>query len=600
MCGIAGVVALDGRDYAAQVLDMNKEVERRGPDDSGYFNHENVYLGHRRLSVIDLSSGGHQPMTRGPLALTYNGEIYNYVELRKTLKDLGHSFRTNTDTEVLLAAYTEWGQACVDRFDGMWSFAIFDREKEILFCSRDRFGEKPFYWHSGQFGFAFGSALRQLHRFTATRTANPAVLAEYLVRGLEDYGTETVYEGLYRLEPGTNLTVSTRTGERRIYRYYTPGTSSEFANIDADQVLSALTVEFDRALSRMLRSDVAVGTALSGGIDSSLIASRAATLNDSACKYSAISVLSGEAQNDEAQYAEQVARKSGISWYPLTADRELVSDAMSQVFDVHDVPVGGPSIAMQFLLMRAASEAGLTVLLDGQGADECWLGYPRYWAAAISERRASSRPKVAWQAAQRSGLGMLRFSLLLGYFGSPRAADYRNRRRWGFLREDILRTLTRSSVSERHSPSSVHQMQTQELIKYGVPHLLRLEDTNSMHFSVESRLPFLDRRLVELALAAPTSEKLHDGWSKYPLRELLAESASPEIAWRRKKVGFEAPSFAWSPAGQETSHIISQSPFVDSLIKRGSTMNLGDPMVQWRLFSVARWAECHNVQPLER
>lgn len=600
MCGIAGVVALDGLDYRSQIHDMNADVARRGPDDSGHYRYENVFFGHRRLSVIDLSSGGHQPMTAKGLALTYNGEIYNYVELREELRKLGHSFGTDTDTEVLLASYAEWGQDCVIRLEGMWSFAIHDKAREELFCSRDRFGEKPFYWHSGEFGFAFGSALRQLHRFTGNRRANPAVLVEYLVRGLEDVGPETVFEGLHRLEPGTNLTVSTTTGGVTVSRYYTPGTSSEFRGIESDQVLPTLATEFDRTLTRMLRSDVAVGTALSGGIDSSLIASRAASISGAGQKYSAVSVLSGDRSNDEAVFAEQVASKSGIVWHPLLASRDLVGEAMAQIFDVHDVPVGGPSVAMQFLLMRAASEAGLTVLLDGQGADESWLGYPRYWAAAISERRVGIRPKLAWQAAQQSGLGLVRLSLLLGYFGSPRTADYRNRRRWGFLRDDLLGTLTRDSVKERHSPSSVKHMQTLELIKYGVPHLLRLEDTNSMHFSIESRLPFLDRRLVELALATPTSEKLHDGWSKYPLRQLLANSASPEIAWRKKKVGFEAPTFAWSPAGAATSKVVLQSPFVASLVKRGAMLHLGDAMVQWRLFSVARWAECHNVQNLER
>lgn len=596
MCGIAGVVALDGRDYSAQIDAMNADVERRGPDDSGCFRKENVFLGHRRLAVIDTSSDGHQPMTRGRLTLTYNGEIYNYLELREALRKLGHTFSTKSDSEVLLASYAEWGPSCVDHFDGMWAFALFDEEKRELFCSRDRFGEKPFYWHADEFGFAFGSALRQLHRFRRNRAANPAVLAEYLVRGIEDSGAETIFEGLYRLEPGTNVTVSTTTGALHFARYYEPGQSSDFSNIDADQVLPTLTRELDRALSQMLRSDVPVGTALSGGIDSSLIASRIALISGESAQYSAISVSSGDVRNDESVSAEAVARNSGIPWRAVSAGRDRVAAAMATVFAVHDVPIGGPSIAMQFLLMEEASAAGITVLLDGQGADECWLGYPRYWAAAIAESRKRDRPKLAWQASQMSGLGAVRLSMMLGYFANPQVANWRNDRRWRFLKGSLLGTLTDDSVTDRHAPRSVKQMQVQELNKYGVPHLMRLEDCNSMHFSIESRLPFLDRRLVELSLATPTFEKLRGGWSKFPLRQLLAASESPEIAWRRKKIGFEAPSFAWRPEG--SSRVVTQSPFVQSLLKPNSNINLSDPMVKWRLYSLARWADCHSVQEL--
>ena len=273
MCGISGIVnRMDQPVEQAEIKHMTDVVAHRGPDGSGFWHGPNFAFGHRRLSIIDLSDNGHQPMPYGEnLVITYNGEVYNYVEIRENLRAMGYEFRSQSDTEVILAAYREWGFSCVEQFNGMWSFCIYDKERNILFCSRDRFGVKPFYFFKNENSFVFGSEIKQLLPFCSERKANKQILLDYLVLGYEDHCDETFFEGIQKLEHGSNLVYDLSDHTFEIHPYYDLNVRNELRLMDEEKAISTYRECLKDAVKLRMRSDVEVGTCLSGGLDSSSI-----------------------------------------------------------------------------------------------------------------------------------------------------------------------------------------------------------------------------------------------------------------------------------------------------------------------------------------
>jgi asparagine synthase (glutamine-hydrolysing) len=587
---------------ADQVGRLTDLVAHRGPDGRGVRVKGNVGLGHRRLAIIDLSDDGAQPMCDRhlPIWITYNGEIYNYLELRAELEALGFAFRTASDTEVLLAAYVCWGEKCLERFNGMWSFAIHDERDNTLFCARDRFGVKPFYYVDTPMQFAFGSEIRQLLPLIERPVAEDDLVSDFLVCGLTDHTSRTFFKGIEKLPPGHRMRVDVSTGNVEIARYYS--LAPDPTGVDEEHAADSLRGLLDDATRLRLRSDVRVGTCLSGGLDSSSVATLAAerhALNSNEAFF-AITAVSEQASNNEEEYAAEVVRRSGLNWLRTKPSYETFASAAETLMEVQEEPFAGPSIMMQYEVMKTARANGVIVLLDGQGGDETLLGYHRYYAAWLLDHyhRDGVRGAVGgFRAAIKAGIPPRRLLMyLLGASSAGvRAAFYRWR--YTFLKKpDLPESLRRFARKTRDAQA----MQVLEITETNLPMLLRFEDKNSMRFGIETRLPFLDYRFVEFALSLSTRIKLNRGWTKWPLRAAMRDMLPANICWRKDKIGFAAPDQLWlnrhSPAMYEKvidSPLLARYVDMNALKKKFHRLDLG---MRWRLYCVALWGERFRVE----
>lgn len=607
MCGIAGLVAPypegESRSLIARMLDL---VAHRGPDGQGIFVDAPVSMGHRRLSIMDLTNAGAQPMSSegGDFVITYNGEIYNHLELRSELEGLGYRFRSHSDTEVILAAYAQWGTQCVERFNGMWAFALWDKRTHHLFCSRDRFGIKPFYFAHTSKGFFFGSEIRQLLTFLPSIRAKQDLVLDFILTGASDHTNSTFFSGIQKLPAAHNLMLDAQTGKAVISRHYRIERKPEFARMGAADAVSAFGALLEGSVRLRLRSDVPVGTCLSGGLDSSTVAAVAAPLytSQSGQPFAAITALSQQADNSEESYAELVAHSQGLKWLRVCPDVDSFMASLDAVVSAQEEPFGSTSICMQYAVMQRARAAGIPVLLDGQGGDETLMGYPKYVAAYLGARWAAGGPVGFMRDLRAAGRNNTSWtpSRMLMYLVGGRQAEARFRfYRWqhryikaGLPMPEHLQAFARACSDD-------FELQRLEIERTNLPVLLRYEDKNSMAHSIETRLPFLDYRLVEMALSLPGEFKIKDGWSKWILRKAMEDRLPAEITWRRNKLGFEAPERTWQ--GQMTEQMRSTvlaSPLLSSMVngQRLAALFAKLPLrAQWRLYSVARWEQAFGI-----
>jgi asparagine synthase (glutamine-hydrolysing) len=599
MCGIYGRWQLDGSRVDVPLIERaTATLRHRGPDDEGYLLadtrsghmrlcggvdtdprlqlpsigdcadvHADLALGFRRLAILDLSPAGHQPMTSrdGRHSLVFNGEIYNYAELREELRDAGHVFQSGTDSEVILAAYREWGEDCLSRFNGMWAFAIWDRDTRVLFLARDRFGVKPLYYARPGTSFAFASEIKALvgPHGIPFRAADHAVY-EYLVGGTlpSARGGRTFFEGVSALPPGHKALVS-RDGLQVVSWYRLP---RQAARVPArPDVAERYRELFDDAVRIRLRADVPVGSCLSGGVDSSSIVcsvneflrkagTEAAAVGDRQKAFSAVYDMPGPF--NERQFIDVVLDATGAEGnYVFPSAERLVTDAPRMVWH-QDEPFGSTSIFAQWCVMSAVRQRGVTVLLDGQGADEALAGY-RPYALFASDLLRSGRWRRGWrelgdlQAIAGAPRSRLVAHALLRQL--PESARVLYRERYGdhagfagaaaALRPDF--TPATPVRVEAPPPQSLGDHLTDQLEEYSLPNLLRYEDRNSMAFSVEARVPFVDYRLIEFAMQEAADVRIHEGWTKWPLRSAMRGRVPESILWRRDKVGFETPEDSW-------------------------------------------------------
>nr|MCR5233636.1 asparagine synthase (glutamine-hydrolyzing) [Lachnospiraceae bacterium] len=389
MCGIAGCYHTDkevNRELFEKMVDM---IEYRGPDDRGTFYDQNLALGHRRLSIIDLSDAGHQPFYyRDRYVLVYNGEIYNYRELRGELEDAGYSFDTETDTEVLIAAYDKYGSACVERFNGMWAFAVYDRLEHCLFLSRDRFGVKPLYYYHKDGTLIFASEEKQIikmadHRFRVNRPR----LMEYLIRGVHDYSEETMFMDIFQLRGGCNMFYDLRNDKKEIQRYYDiadiPQSDESF-----EEAAAGFRKAFEESVRLRLRADVPVGYCLSGGLDSSAIvcmADRIIKDDNLDVKQESVSSCFEDKRYDEQEYIDEVLKFTAVEGHKIFPQGNDVLKDLDDVLWHMDEPFTSTSMYAQWNVFKGAAEQGLTVMLDGQGADEQLAGYTGYYSVIFAE-----------------------------------------------------------------------------------------------------------------------------------------------------------------------------------------------------------------------
>lgn len=578
MCGIAGIVLREPGHVDGELLSrLSRRLAHRGPDDVGYLSSHGgqvetgrtfpdagasaeVVLLHRRLSILDLSDSGWQPMSSpdGRYHIVLNGEIYNFLELRRELEALGHRFRSHSDTEVLLAAYSEWGRAALPKLVGMFALAILDTQARTLFLARDFFGIKPLYYTLDGPGFAFASEIKALLEIPGIpRTVDPERVYAYLVYGLTDHGHRTLLSSVRQLPAAHCLEIALdRPTEARPERYWNLDTTQRL-DVSFEEAAGRLRDLFLESIRLHLRSDVPLGAALSGGIDSSaIVAAMRHILGDSADIH-VFSYVADDAAISEEHWIDLAGEAAGARVHKVRATTDDLIAELNALIDTQDVPFGSTSIFAQRRVFQRAREDGVKVMLDGQGADEMLGGYHGYAAARFVSlvrqgrvveavaylRRASRSPGRAglWrQCLQRlvpgevvdvirrmPGLGRRPVSWLNASWFAEKGVGIgpvRYARAREQLRSELERTITETSL----------------------PALLRYEDRNSMAASVESRVPFLTPALASFLLSLPEEYIVSpDGTSKAVFRQAMRGIVPDAILDRRDKIGFATPELRW-------------------------------------------------------
>ena len=553
MCGIFGYIGNLENVTAERCLNT---LIHRGPDGCGLWRDEGVTLGHRRLAILDLSENGHQPMSfaGGRYWITFNGEIYNFLEIRAELEAKGHTFRTESDTEVILAAYSEWGEACQLRFNGMWAFAIWDTAERRLFLSRDRFGKKPlFYAELPNGDFAFASEMKALLPLLPSVEADQQLIKGMTVRSSFAYeATERcLIKGIQRFLAGHCGWV--RNGRLQAHRWWNSLDHLPAVPNSYEEQVEAMRELFIDACRLRMRSDVTIGTALSGGLDSSSVLAALAHINGTRggearlsrdWQHAFVASFPGTPL-DEVRFAERVAEHVGVKAESLPIDpTRYIRELQRMLYLYEDITITSPIPFMS--LYGRIKQSGVTVTIDGHGADELFGGYATEWAYALLDAGKDLKqinqvldvyehylPNDSHQFqmsgnrfisyAKRMGITLAKFALNMH---SNLGAVYTQHPRWKQLDH-----LTRALFWQTHS--------------FVLPTILRSYDRYGMANSVEIRMPFLDWRVAMFALALPWTSKIRRGYSKAIIRDAMAPYMPQEIAYRRNKIGFNSPIIDW-------------------------------------------------------
>lgn len=541
MCGLSGAIFTVPRPLAP-LAPLLGALAHRGPDGSGVLWREgkaarrhlqpqgmpqgesDTFACHHRLAVIDLSDGAAQPLcdATGRYWLLYNGEIYNYVELREALRQLGVAFRTQSDTEVLLAAFLQWGDGCWQRLHGMWAAVIWDTHTDSFVFSRDRFGMKPLYYAQRPEGMYFASEIKALLPLLPRPSIHRRAAADFLASGLSDHLGETFFSGIHAFPPAHFATLR-RGASLSPQRYWKLTRHTEASNA------GELRARLAQSVAEHLRSDAALGVSLSGGLDS---ASLLALAQEKARGLPCFTAVHAGFAWDERDAAKGMALHAHSAWHAVSpAPEQLLADWDDLLWH-QEQPFGSFSIYAQYCVQRAASQQGVKVMLSGQGADEALCGYSKYYYYHLA------------LLARRGQLGaLLREAGSLPLHGDPRL--FNPRRLWGFLHQRTATALMDGASPAPPTPASLQDWQELDIFTRTLPGILRFEDRNAMAFSVESRLPYLDHRWFEYAFRLTDDCKLQGGRSKALLRQAVEGLVPDTIRLHRAKVGFEVPQAQW-------------------------------------------------------
>jgi asparagine synthase (glutamine-hydrolysing) len=569
VCGIAGIWRRDGTAVDRTEIDrMLAVVEHRGPDGFGAWIGNGFGLGHARLKIVDLSNEANQPMglADGSLWLSYNGEIHNFIELRAELEALGATFRTASDTEVVLQAFAQWGEGAFERFNGMWALALWEPRRRRLVLARDRFGMKPLFWAADDRRLIFASEAKSILAVSpGERRWSSAAMRDFLRRGWTDVGERTFFENIRMLPPGRVLVVDERGTRETSYWRFEPGFEHPPGGDHSEEFLALL----DDAVRIRIRSDVPVGVCLSGGLDSSAVARLVAKHVDRPVQCFSLRYASPQA--DESEYARKAA--SGlehleINWVEPTGD-DLI-DTLERIVWHHDAPTVLRGRYPQWHVLRAASEK-VTVLLGGQGADEIIAGYLRFILPYVVDRiRFGGLRALPAVLKETKELSASRFKHLLLLLLAALRHRFMPR---GLPSEDWASAELKAAhgpVDDRYRfhawlsrtlpqpyESRLNNALWYELCAAGLPEALRSEDAIGMAFSLESRLPFLDHRLVELCFTLGFDEKIGGGWTKQILRRATRGLLPDAVRLRRQKLGYPGEYNKWFCAPRNVEAIRS-------------------------------------------
>ncbi|MCQ1539373.1 asparagine synthase (glutamine-hydrolyzing) [Methanocalculus taiwanensis] len=548
MCGIAGQITIDGSQIDPNLLHrMSKTLAHRGPDSEGIYFNNQIGLAHRRLAIIDLSDTGRQPMSNPDetIWIIYNGEIYNYKELQEELRILGHKFRSESDTEVIIHAYEEWGSDCLSRFNGMWAFALWDSRREELFCARDRLGIKPFYYSIIKGSFLFASEIKALREHPGVgRCVNESRLSDFLTWALADHTDETLFDGIFQLLPGHTLTV-TRNGVGEQNPYWeifmnpalktTEGSDEEHA----EEFLALMT----DAVMLHLRSDVPVGTCLSGGLDSSTLTAlinrvlRSESPERGNELQNTFSACFSDRRFDESEYIDIIAEDTQVKSHPTYPGTETIWEDLYHLLSCNDEPFASLTIYSQYCVMREASKR-VKVVLDGQGADELLGGYIAYHIPHLRGLIRAGHPATTLKEL----FGILRHHRIFFWYALHQVINRKRRRR--------LIRIARTDPLPRYQGTLGEALRI-DLTRANLPYMLHWEDRTSMAFSIESRVPFLDYRVVEYLASLPEDQKIREGITKYILRKATKKLLPEAIRCRMDKRGFSTPEEVWMKEGMQ-------------------------------------------------
>ncbi len=554
MCGIFGAINLEGffdnSDFEKFIF-LTDLVKHRGPDASGYIvfntiedsinnkNKFNIFLGHRRLSIIDLSKMANQPMNEEhEVWITYNGEIFNYLELREELKKDGFEFKTNSDTEVILKIYRRYGEEGFNKFNGMWAFAILDLKNKKVVLSRDRFSIKPLYYLQCNGKFYFASEIKQLLSL-GEKEINKDVMFKYIEQGLLDYNEETFFQNIHKVPPKHNLIIYLESKQIKKKKYWDYSITQEHNTLNFNEVLEKFRELFIDSVKIRLRSDVKIGALVSGGLDSSSIATVASSFNKEG--FYTYSIISRNKKYSEEKFIDILSQSKKIPNRKVLfefGNKDLFINYMYKVLYHNDEPFGGFSAVAQYMALEALkNNSDIKVVLSGQGGDEILMGYLKYFFFNLK--------KLIEQKAFLKA-----FSQLIASFIKRTIV-------WQFKLSEARRYIPilikkspktflkiKGTLESVWNVESLISRQILDIDKYSVPALTHYEDRNSMAHSLEIRLPFLDHRLVNFVLSLPPSLKLNSGWSKYILRKSMHELPF-KIRWRKDKQGFIIPEKVW-------------------------------------------------------
>lgn len=570
MCGIFGFVSIKAIGDTAKLAAVSKIMQHRGPDDEGFMvsitnrsdykefkgdsspedldlpyisdakDSFNLAFLHRRLSIIDLSIAGHQPMsyTNGNYWITLNGEIYNYLEIKTELEKLGYLFKSNTDTEVVLASFAHWGRECVKHFNGMWAFAIWDVKKQHLFLSRDRLGVKPLYYTYNDGTFIFSSEIKGILAYSNIKFEfNERKIREYLIKGQVIIGEseETIFNGISQLQPGCNLIF--KENNYNIDKYW--HLEINMSKASREEHLRRFMELFHDSLKLRMRSDVEVGSCLSGGVDSTSIVSYAS--KEFKVKFNTFSAIWPNTRHDEYKYMKLVNEMYNTNSNYIETDLSDIIGLIDKITWHQEIPIAGSSLVAQWEVMKKARKKGVPVLLDGQGADEILSGYPIYLVPYVNEM--FTRGKIR---------ALIHFIKNKDYYGFGLVRIVKQQLKRYLLKPEIKPLLPISKQEQNKyyntlrynsslSSSFLPDYLKEQIEKSNLSTLLHFEDRNSMAHSIEARVPFLDYRLVEYCINIPSEQKISKGFTKTILRDAMRDYIPKEIFMRRDKIGFSTP-----------------------------------------------------------
>lgn len=570
MCGIVGKISFKKNLVTKEVLKlMTDTISHRGPDGEGFWINDeyNVGFGHRRLAIIDLSEKGAQPMKIQNVSITFNGEIYNYIEIRAELIKKGYQFKTDTDTEVILNAYLEYGEGCLKYFDGMFAFGIWDDNKKEFFGARDRFGEKPFYYYADKSQFLFASEMKSIFKAGVSKEPSEKMIYRYLTFNVVENPSdksETFYKGICQVPAAHKIKINLD-GKFSIQRYWNIDVKQSL-KIKENDVIEKFQHLFNSSLKRRLRSDVAIGSSFSGGIDSSSIVASIVSLNTN-FNLNTFTARFNDENYDEGDFVDLMQQKFSFNANYCWPKEESIIDDLDKIFYHQEEPFGSTSIIAQWEVMKLAKEQDVSVLLDGQGADETLAGYYKYFEPYLAQLYKENRSLFKKELIEiKKNLSIenvlpkhffldMKFPKLKKSLG-----DITRPFRLKNIAPDISDPYI-DQYSKEPSPfnslSGLNDFLYFDTFNYGLGKLLRFSDRNSMAHSREVRLPYLSHELVEFAFTLPIDLKMKKGWSKYILRKSMQGNLPNEIVWRKDKKGFQAPKSWMDNEGVKT--IVSES-----------------------------------------